>query len=60
LELPQEASGQTFQSILIPRGVNKLALGVDKLNESTIAAYKKSGFKATKKPVINCQQTHKK
>jgi hypothetical protein len=51
LGLPQEASEHTLQSILISSGVNKLSLGVDKLNES--------GIKATKKPVINYQQTHK-
>lgn len=53
LGLAQEAIEHTFRSILMPKGVNKLVLGVDKLNEPAIAAYKKSGFKLTKIPFLN-------
>jgi RimJ/RimL family protein N-acetyltransferase len=53
LGLAQEAIEHTFQSILMPKGVNKLVLGVDKLNEAAIATYKKSGFKLAKIPLLN-------
>ena len=53
LGMTQKASGHTFHNILIPRGVTKLFLGLDKLNESAIVKSEKFGFKDTKKPVLN-------
>jgi hypothetical protein len=48
LGLAQEAFGNTFQRILIPSNVNKLVLGVDKLNEHGIATYEIYEFKVTR------------
>ena len=53
LRMAQKAGGHTFHSILIPRGVCKLFLGLDKLNEYAIVESEKFGFKDTKKPVLN-------
>jgi len=53
LGMVQQASGHTFHNILIPRGVTKLFLVLDKLNESAIVESEKFGFKDTKKPVLN-------
>jgi ribosomal-protein-alanine N-acetyltransferase len=53
LGLAQEAIGHIFSNLLIPIGVNKLVLGVDKKNNSAISAYKKCGFRIAKNPILN-------
>jgi len=48
----KEAILHTFEDLLIPMKINKIILGVDKLNQAAILAYKKCGFITTKNPIL--------
>jgi ribosomal-protein-alanine N-acetyltransferase len=53
LGLAQEAIEHIFLNLLMPIGINKLVLGVDKRNDSAISAYKKCGFQIAKNPMLS-------
>ena len=59
LGMAQKASGHTFHNILIPRGVTKLFLGLDKLNESAIVKGENLVLKIPRNQFLICQQTYK-